>query len=267
MELETWRIDQGTNPDRATDALQKEPAWTAYALGNLEPPFAEYTNVELATSSTGRQAACMTLRHPAFTWIISTGPMDGVAALLDVMKLPREASVSIRDDHIAAFQAHFAFPDGWTPMRRMSLDGGATMPVAGAGPQPVLLGRADLRDIEDLYDAYTESSFTADHLERGVFFGIRDENGLVAAAGTHVVSEAFSIAAIGSVFTLPGSRGNGFATVLTAAVVQELRGRGIETIVLNVATENITAGRIYERLGFRDFCAFYEAQAVLRNHG
>ena len=126
------------------------------------------------------------------------------------------------------------------------------------------LGREHARDLDALYSRYPESSFTTDHLDGGVFFGIREGGDLAAVAGTHVVSRRFRLAAIGSVFTQPESRGRGYGSLLAAAVARELRAMGCETIVLNVAEANTTASGIYERLGFRDHCAFLETRCVLK---
>ncbi len=196
--------------------------------------------------------------------MISAGAADGVRAVLDTVVLPAESLVSMQEEHVDAFREHFHFPSGCTPMRRMLLDSAAIMPAASSELTPTLMQQADIREMESLYELYPESTFTADNVDGGVFFGIRNEHGLVAIAGTHVVSKRFGIAAIGSVFTHPGSRGRGYAPLTTAAVVRELRARSVETIVLNVAAENTTAGRIYERLGFNDYCVYFEGRGVLR---
>ncbi len=47
----------------------------------------------------------------------------------------------------------------------------------------------------------------------------------------------------------------------TGAVVAELLQRGIETIVLNVSQDNAIAIALYERLGFRRVCPFFEGPA------
>jgi RimJ/RimL family protein N-acetyltransferase len=47
---------------------------------------------------------------------------------------------------------------------------------------------------------------------------------------------------------------------VTSAVVQHAIDREIPTIVLNVSQENHGARRVYERLGFRRDCEFFEGE-------
>ena len=88
------------------------------------------------------------------------------------------------------------------------------------------------------------------------YFGVWIEGELVAAAGTHLVNEHHSVAAIGGVITHPGHRGRGYAGVVTAGVVERLGSRAA-TIGLNVVTENEAARLAYTRIGF-GVCWGYE---------
>jgi len=87
-----------------------------------------------------------------------------------------------------------------------------------------------------------------------------DPQRLVAAAGTHVVSERYDIAAIGAVFVDPEARGRGLGAVVTAGACARLKGR-VSTIGLNVDAANTSARRTYERIGFVD-CLDYEEIVV-----
>ena len=70
-----------------------------------------------------------------------------------------------------------------------------------------------------------------------------------------------SVGAIGNVYTRPDCRGRGLAAEVTGAVARELQRRGTATIVLNVADSNGVARRVYERLGFVEYCVFHEGLA------
>jgi len=78
---------------------------------------------------------------------------------------------------------------------------------------------------------------------------------VVAAAGTHLVSEKYHLAAIGNVFTQPEYRGRGYATACTAAVVSELMSGGFQ-VALNVGAANAPAIHIYEHLALLNIAAF-----------
>ena len=207
MDAADWSVDPSAAPSLAAAALGDDPAWTAYALGDLEPPFAEHASVAVATSKIGARATCLTLQHPAFTFMITAGPAGGVRALLGNIPLPAETQLSVREEHIEAFAEYYDFPYGQRRMRRMVLDGLPELPAHGRAERPTRLGREHARDLDALYSRYPELSFTTDHLDGGMFFGIREGEALAAVAGTHVVSRRFRLAAIGSVFTQPESRG------------------------------------------------------------
>ena len=100
--------------------------------------------------------------------------------------------------------------------------------------------------------------FTPGMLRHGVYYGVREGGAIVAAAGTHVLAERESVAAIGNVYTRRDRRGRGLGAQVSGAVVTELLGLGIRTIVLNVAESNAAAMRVYERLGFERYCEYRE---------
>jgi len=85
---------------------------------------------------------------------------------------------------------------------------------------------------------------------------------LIAIAGTHVVSRATSVGALGNVYTRRDRRRRGLALEVASAVTAELVRSGISTIVLNIIATNTPARRVYERIGFGDYCEFYEGAAV-----
>jgi GNAT superfamily N-acetyltransferase len=97
-------------------------------------------------------------------------------------------------------------------------------------------------------------------LDDNTFVGLEDpdEPGrLIAAAGTHAVSERYAIAALGAVLVEPAHRGRGLGAVVTAGVCDRLEGR-VSTVALNVEAENVSARRTYERLGFVDVLDYEE---------
>ncbi len=141
--------------------------------------------------------------------------------------------------------------------------------------QPVSTGdvvRLDAADLPRLQHLYTDGDVTADSpdffddsmVENGVFYGVREGDDLVAAAGTHVLSRDESAAGIGNIYTRRDSRGRGLGASTTTAVASELLSMGIRTIGLNVAQSNVGAIRLYERLGFACHCPFVEGIAVRR---
>jgi ribosomal protein S18 acetylase RimI-like enzyme len=117
---------------------------------------------------------------------------------------------------------------------------------------------ADRPALDALYAAsYPGNWFDARMLETGQYVGLWRDGALVSVAGIHVFSETYSVAALGNVTTHPDYRGQGLATVATAALCKQLRER-VAHISLNVHRENTSAIRAYERLGFERVAVYGE---------
>lgn len=105
--------------------------------------------------------------------------------------------------------------------------------------------------------AFWSPSMLADE----TFVGLWIDDELMAAAGTHVVSENHGVAAIGGVITRPDQRRQGYGGIVTAGTIARIGDRA-GTIGLNVITENEPARRAYARLGF-EVCWSYEEIELL----
>lgn len=128
--------------------------------------------------------------------------------------------------------------------------------------------RLTLADVPALQRLYADGEAAAEGpdfffpsmVERGVFFGIYDKADLVAVAGTHVYEPAEGAAAIGNVYTRRDRRALGLGKQVTCAVLRELSP--LQTVGLNVRSDNLPAIRVYEQLGFERHCRFFEAIAT-----
>jgi predicted GNAT family acetyltransferase len=110
----------------------------------------------------------------------------------------------------------------------------------------------DLPELAALYGAaYPGNWFVARMVEAGFYYGLRREGTLVSAAGVHVCSRRYGVAALGNIATLPEWRSRGFARTVTAALCRGLLDAGIRHIGLNVRADNPAALACYEGLGFR----------------
>jgi ribosomal protein S18 acetylase RimI-like enzyme len=116
---------------------------------------------------------------------------------------------------------------------------------------------ADIADLNKLYDFGLTSWLPSESVANGVYYGIRINGHLVAAAGTHVVSRTMGLAAVGNVLTHRDYRGRGFAKIVTGAVTQELL-RFCDQVVLNVRSDNPPALRAYQAIGYREHTRFEE---------
>ena len=128
----------------------------------------------------------------------------------------------------------------------------------------VTLTAADQPELERLYaQSYPDNAFDPRTLATGMYRGLRRDGRLVGAAGIHVYSERYGVAAIGNVVTLPELRGQGIGVATCAALCWALRGR-VREIGLNVKADNTPALRAYRRLGFQPIADYHEVMLTLR---
>lgn len=248
-----------TDLRRVRTRLERDLAWSAYALGDLNPQFAGWAEWH---ASPGDEAIVLVYRQFATPIVFAIGPPDAVAPLFDEIEAA-EISLQLQADVVPRLAPRFEVVTTQPVWRMMLTPSAFTSADVG---DVVPLGADDLEPLIRLYadgDATGEAPdfFSPAMLEAGLFRGIRDGAALVAAAGTHLVAADTGMCAIGNVYTRRDQRGRGFGRRVTAAVVAEALARGLTTIVLNVRQHNPAARRVYERLGFTWRCDFVEGVA------
>ena len=240
--------------------LQRDPAWAAYLIADLVPPYAQF-----ATWFLRGDAVALLYRGFLLPVITVLGPASDAArawneAFADTKEAERIFAV-YQPAHAKFVHASVRLDDP-NPMFRMRLE--RTPPPGG----PTLaLGEGDVPALRALYQDGADRGEIPDFFEgsmvtNGVYHGVRDAGEMVAVAGTHVLTP--SVAAIGNVYVKHDARGRGLGGRVTAAVVHALRARGIGTIVLNVRRDNVAAIRTYEKLGFVIHGEFFEGFAEPR---
>ncbi|MFI7358151.1 GNAT family N-acetyltransferase [Streptomyces avidinii] len=139
-------------------------------------------------------------------------------------------------------------PPGWRTLMTVAgvqLDGRAVR--AGAEPEAVPLGRADVPEMLELVGLTRPGPFLDRTVELGTYLGIRHEGRLVAMAGERMRPAGWS--EISAVCTHPDHRGRGLAGRLVRAVAAAARERG-DSPFLHAAASNTGAIRLYEAMGF-----------------
>jgi GNAT superfamily N-acetyltransferase len=122
----------------------------------------------------------------------------------------------------------------------------------------ILLSESDAPDLLALYEAsYPGNWFDPRMLETGHYAGIRRHGELVSAAGVHVYSRRYRVAALGNITTRPDLRGKGLGAAVTAGLCKEL-ARSVEHIGLNVKSDNASAIACYAKLGFERVAVYDE---------
>lgn len=254
------------DPGEVRSILAADRAWSVYALGDLAPGFSDHS--EWHTTTTPGQTALLLLYRAFATPVMFTlGPAPAVAALIEEIAAEPALYLSIRPEILPLVKARYNVSHE-AAMWRMVLDPASFQLPPVASPPAVRLGRSDLPALRALFADGTDRGetpdfFEASMLEQGVFFGLYEGTALVAAAGTHLAAPSEGVAAVGNVYTRHDCRGRGLAARVTGAVTAELLRQSppLEVIALNVNQANVPALTVYERLGYRRYCAFYEGLA------
>ena len=245
-----------TDKNEIRACLRRDPAWSVYALGDLEPAMFPKT-LWFAPDLT------LLVRDYGTAILFAMGP-GSVREALECVAGP--VHLQVQRDALDEVARHAAVSSPRLMWR-----------MTWTGQTPGLAWRCHHsarreRSVTALMALYAdgESSgespdfFFPSMVADGVFHGVYEGTALVAAAGTHLLGREEGAAAIGNVYTRHDRRERGLGRVVTSAVLGELAG--VETIGLNVRADNDTALHLYESLGFARHCQFYEALAMPWNH-
>jgi len=263
-----WHISQDATNEEAEAILLHDPVWNCFALADLEPPLRNYSQYPIARQEEGDEyAICLILRHPIIGQVISPyGSEEGVAAILNQVALPERALIQVQERHFPLLQRHYQPETNWRSLLRMAIPSPSHLSLIQTHTPPHPIKQMDMADVpalEALYARYGENPLSAELFARAVFSGAYEGEQIVAAGGTHVLSQKYSIAVIGNILTAPQARRQGYATAITAALVAKLSGLHFSTIVLNVFEDNSPAVRIYQRLGFQTRHRLWTGQGIL----
>jgi ribosomal protein S18 acetylase RimI-like enzyme len=233
--------------------LGQDRLYAAYAICDLEEREFGRTRWGAAYDGDELIAVGMEYTGPTPQPLFVMGRPDGISAVLRDVIRPRAAYIAARTVMLPAVEAHYRVDPG-PQMVRMWVD------RARFRPYPATVQRllpVEIGELNRLYQLGFASWLPSGAIADGVYFGMRVNGQLVAAAGTHVVSPAARLAVVGNVLTHLDYRGRGFATAVTGAVTAELL-RSCDEIVLNVRADNPPAINAYRRLGYVEYARFEE---------
>ena len=130
-------------------------------------------------------------------------------------------------------------------------------------PDIAVLSPAELADIQAFYArSYPGNWFEPAMLATGQYLGLRVDGRLVSAAGVHVFSPTYRVAALGNITTDPACRGRGYAKTVPGQLCRRLL-QTVDHIGLNVKADNAAASACYRRLGFEVLADYEELMAEL----
>ncbi len=233
--------------------LERDRLFAAYAICDLEDR--EFGRTKWGVARSGDDVVAVGLEYGGLTPqpLFVTGTNDGISAILRDIVRPRAAYLGARSESLPAVARHYRVEPG-PPMIRMWVDRARFLPV----PAPVArLLPVEVGELNRLYQLGFAAWLPSSAVAEGVYFGIRVNGRLIAAAGTHVISREARLAVVGNVLTHVEYRGRGYAKAVTSAVTAELL-RYCDQVVLNVRSDNPPAIQAYRRLGYMEHCQFEE---------
>ena len=139
-----------------------------------------------------------------------------------------------------------AIPSACAAIELAFSDGGTQAGDIGVVERDSALGKRDRAD-----DAFVRSQIAAGL----VVMAIADSHDGPLAGG--MASPRGAVAELTGIATLPASRRRGLGLAVTAALITEVRRRGVELVFLSASDDAVA--RIYERAGFRRFATAYTA--------
>ncbi|MFN8619435.1 MAG: GNAT family N-acetyltransferase [Chloroflexota bacterium] len=233
--------------------LGRDRLYAAYALCDTDEREFPRTRWGVALDQGRPEAVVLEYLGLSPQPLFAMGDPAGVSAILrDIIK-PRAAYLAGDAGVLDAASAHYRVEDG-PPMVRMWVDRASFRPTPGGATRLV---PNDIGELNRLYDLGLTSWLPAESVSQGVYYGVRVNGRLVAAAGTHVISRELRLAAVGNVMTSRDHRNRGYAKVVTGAVTNELL-RFCDEVVLNVRSDNPPALAAYRALGYQEHVRFEE---------
>jgi ribosomal protein S18 acetylase RimI-like enzyme len=233
--------------------MSRDRLFAAYAIADMDDTEFARTRWGVAFEDAEPIAVVMEYHGLSPQPLFAMGESHAIRAILGDTIRTRIAYLAARPGVASAITDLYQV-DAGASMLRMWVDRAGFTPVGGGA---VRLDAADTRHLNRLYELGLTQWLPAASVASGVYYGVRRGSGLVAAAGTHVISPRYGLGAVGNVYTSREARGQGLAKQVTSAVTAELL-ETVGQVVLNVRADNASAIAVYKALGYREHIGFEE---------
>jgi ribosomal protein S18 acetylase RimI-like enzyme len=233
--------------------LEQDRLFAAYAIADMDDAEFPRTRWGVAMEAGQPVAVAMEYRGISPQHLFVMGDREGIAGILREVIHTRVAYLATKPENVPALTERYRV-DPPSDMIRMVVDRATFRPVLG---DAVRLDVGDTRHLNRLYELGLTSWLPPEAVAAGIYYGVRRGTRLIAAAGTHVISATYGLAAVGNVYTNREYRGQGLAKIVTSAVTAELLAM-LPEVVLNVRADNPPALAAYRALGYREHTHFEE---------
>ncbi len=238
--------------------LRRDPIWGGYGLADLDD--AVFARTRWLLSDDDGSAIALIYEFDGHQTVITYGEAEPAAVIIGELQIQGTCDLHLPVHHRESVGS--LFEGRFEPYVRMGVPIHDFRPVLLPRDLEVKqLGAEHLEEVMALQEHYPDTAFQPGHLREELYIGGYHDERMVTMAGTHVCSEAYRVAAVGSVVTDPKIRGQGLGTAITSALCCRLLSQ-VELIVLNVGAENPSAQRVYGKLGFTPACDYFEGIAV-----
>ncbi len=257
--MQTQRVITLHDRRRLAAWLRRDIPLHLYSLGDLDPFFWPYT-VWYGLESAGRlEAVCLLYTRPALPVLLALGDRpEPLRTLLQglIGLLPLRCYAHLSPGVETALEPAYQLVSHGVHDKMMLETPAAFQEVDVAHTRR--LTPADESMLQALYAlSYPDNAFDAWMLATGHYYGRFLDGQLRAAAGVHVYSRRYGVAALGNITVHPDYRGRGHARAVTARLCQALHPT-TPHIGLNVKADNVAAQAVYTRLGFRRIARYQE---------
>ncbi len=252
------------NKHEIISCLERNPYLNLYSIGDLDDFFRPYTTWYGIRSGNHVKEIVLVYNGPQLPTIVGLSKnLDNMKDLLESIQdlLPPRFYAHLSPGLESLFRREFEVETG-IPHYKMALLNKDILPGINTDMVSCLSDK-DLPALRALYDkSYPENWFDPRMLMTNQYFGIREDNRIIAAAGVHVFSLEYKAAAIGNIVTDSAYRKMGYGTKVTAALCKSLLSANLR-VGLNVRTDNKAAAECYRKLGF-EINAAYEEYIISR---
>lgn len=232
--------------------LRRDPYLHLYAIGDLDAFFFRYTTWYALRGSDGSVRELIQIYsglEPPILLALSSHP-EQLRQLLTTARslLPARMYGLLTIDVVTALEPDYR-AESYGRHCRMGLLHPECVSRVDTSEAAALTVAHGAEVQQFFHAAYPGNWFDTNVLATGHYFGVRRGGALVSVAGVHTASIQHRAAALGNITTAEAYRGQGLATVVTAAVCQSLLP-SIDLIGLNVKADNAPAIAVYQKLGF-----------------
>ena len=238
-----------------------------YSLGDLDDFFWPYTTWYALIDSTGIQAIALMYTGGSLPCLHALAEDDKAKNAEELLSylvpvLPRRFHAHLMSGAEDILTEYYHLRPFGRHDRMALVDKSPLANIDTSEAEGLLM--SNLSEILSLFEtAYPGNFFEPRMLETKQYFGIRRSGELVSVAGVHVYSAHYRVAALGNITTHPDYRDRGYGKTVTARVCKSLLSE-IDHIGLNVKSDNASAIKCYEKLGFKIVGSFGEYEVELK---